>query len=51
MPKQWKTKNKDYRVYTWDKKYELFVGSNGVQLSLGYVIKKLEPYYKNKICR
>ena len=51
MPKQWKTKNEDYIIYTWDEEDELFVGSNNVQLSLGYVIKNLEPYYKNKICK
>ena len=49
MPKYWRTKNEDYRVYTWDEKDELFIGSNGVRLSLGYVIKKLEPYCKNKL--
>jgi hypothetical protein len=51
IPKYWRTKNEDYIIYTWDEEDELFIGANGVQLSLGYVIKNLEPYYKNKICK
>lgn len=43
MPKVWRTKNEDFITYIWDDKDELFIGSNNVQLSLGYVIKNLIP--------
>jgi hypothetical protein len=43
MPKYWKTKNEDYITYKWNSKEELFIGSNNVRRSLGYVIKNLTP--------
>ena len=43
MPKYWKTKNEDYITYKWNSKEELFIGSNNVKRSLGYVIKNLTP--------
>ena len=43
MPKVWRTKNEDFITYIWDDEDELFIGSNNVQLSLGYVIKNLIP--------
>jgi len=45
MPKVWRTKGYGYNyiTYTWNVEDELFIGSNNVRLSMGYVIKKLIP--------
>jgi hypothetical protein len=43
LPKYWRTKGEDYITYEWDSKAELFIGSNKVKLSLGYVVKNLIP--------
>ena len=45
MPKVWRTKGNghNYITYIWDEDEGLFVGSNNVRLSLGYVIKNLIP--------
>ena len=47
MPKQWKTRNDDYIVYTYDKNDDVFVGQNKVVVGLGYVLDRMDPYYKN----
>lgn len=44
MPKQWKTRNDDYIVYTYDKDDDVFIGQNNVVVGLGYVIKKMDVY-------
>ena len=43
MPKVWRTKGNGYNyiTYIWDEDDELFIGSNSVRLSMGYVIKNL----------
>lgn len=46
MPKQWKTRNKDYIVYTYDEDDDVFIGQNNVVVGLGYVIKKMDVYKK-----
>ena len=46
MPKQWKTRNRDYIVYTYDKKDDVFVGQNNVVVGLGYVLKRMDVYKK-----
>lgn len=46
MPKQWKTRNKDYIVYTYDKDSDVFIGQNKVVVGLSYVIKKMDIYKK-----
>ena len=46
MPKQWKTRNEDYIVYTYDKESDVFIGQNKVVVGLGYVIKKMDVYKK-----
>jgi hypothetical protein len=43
LPKYWRTKGEDYITYEWNSKAELFIGSNKVKLSLGYVVKNLIP--------
>ena len=47
MPKQWKTRNDNYIVYTYDKNDDVFVGQNKVVVGLGYVLDRMDPYYKN----
>ena len=46
MPKQWKTRNEDYIVYTYDKESDVLIGQNKVVVGLGYVIKKMDVYKK-----
>ena len=46
MPKQWKTRNNDYIVYTYDEYWKAFVGSNKVVVGLEYVIKHMDVYKK-----
>ena len=44
MPKQWKTRNEYYIVYTYDKDDDVFIGQNKVVVGLSYVIKKMDVY-------
>ena len=46
MPKQWKTRNEDYIVYTYDEDWDVFIGQNKVVVGLSYVIKKMDVYKK-----
>ena len=46
MPKQWKTRNDDYIVYTYDEDDDVFIGQNNVVVGLGYVMKKMDIYKK-----
>lgn len=46
MPKQWKTRNEDYIVYTYDEDDDIFIGQNKVVVGLDYVIKKMDIYKK-----
>jgi hypothetical protein len=44
MPKQWKTRNEDYIVYTYDEDDDVFIGQNNVVVGLGYVLKRMDVY-------
>ena len=46
MPKQWKTRSSDPIIYTYDKDWDVFVGTNKVVLGLGFVIKHMDVYKK-----
>ena len=46
MPKQWKTRSRDYIVYTYDSFNDTFVGQNKVEVGLGYVLKHMDIYKK-----
>lgn len=47
MHKQWKTRNDDCIVYTYDEDDDVFIGQNKVVVGLGYVLDRIDPYYKN----